>query len=394
MPTAVPAVEPASSSEPTVRPGPVPLPAPPVGRRRWLGVHAGQVALWQTAALGAVAAGGPFDAVGGTATGLAALVVAGTGVRVQGRWLPEWALVRRRFRRRTRHALPVLPALATRTHADRAGNRAGLTGDGRSWSALLRVDPTGDLDDLVRQLSAGYDDPDLPLSGLQLVDWTSPITGQAARWLAIRMDPEHASRAVAARGGGPTGLVRATGTAALRIATELRAAGHQATLPDGTQLRDEWAVALGVDPRRADEASTEHWRYWSLGMLHQVCYRPRRSPRGWTEVGRLLRQHGQAPALVSAVSVRLDRQRGGGTRTRMLVRLGVPAGPTPEAVAEVVRQATAGFGGKLVPLHGAHAVAAWETLPLAGLRLPQPTRPIQPAQPDRPTQPSHARTAP
>ncbi|MGW0431715.1 type VII secretion protein EccE [Micromonospora sp. NPDC003197] len=419
-PTATSTVEPASASaiEPASGPTGDPalaragrLPRPPVGQRRGLGVEAGRVALWQAAAVGAIVAGGPFDAVGGTATGLATLVVAGTALRVRGRWLPDWALVRQRYQRRSRQPQPALPTLSTRTYADRAGNRAGLAGDGRSWSALLQVDPSGDLDDLLRHLSASYSDPELPLTGLQLVDWASPVTGQTARWLALRVDPRHAARAVEARGGGDQGLIRTVGTAALQIATVLRAAGHPVVLPDGTRLPDAWAASLGVDPRQAAEPTTENWRYWSLGMLHQVCYRPRRTPRDWAEVAHLLRRHGSAPALVSAVSIRLDRQRGGGTRTSALVRLGVPAGPTPEAVAEVVGRATAGFGKGFVPLHGTHAVAAWDTLPLAGLRLyPQAGRqPHSPAgaqatspagfHPHPPagaqvTQPPHARTAP
>lgn len=365
MPPAAPAT---STPLSTVRHrGVPPMPVPPVGQRSWLGLGVGRLVLWQTAVLGAVAAGGPYDAAGGTAAGAAAVVVIGTGVRWRGRWLPDWAVVRHRFRRRARRALPALPALRTRTDADRAGNRVGLAGDGNSWSALLRAEPDGDLDDLLRRLVARYDDPDLPLAGAQLVDWCSPGTGNAARWIAIRLDPETAVRAVRARGGGQPGAVRAASTAALRLAADLRAAGHQVTALDGGQLRDAWATVLGVDPRRADDPGTETWHHWSLGMLHQVCYRPRRAARSLVEVATLLRRHAAAPALVSAVSVRWDRQRGGGTRSTVLIRVAVPAGPAREAVAGVARQATAGFDGSLVPLDGAHAEAAWETLPLAGL---------------------------
>ncbi|RGC66992.1 hypothetical protein C5N14_21285 [Micromonospora sp. MW-13] len=365
MPTAAPATAPPISST-RHRAGP-PMPVPPVGQRSLRGLGVGRLVLWQCAVLGAVAAGGPSGVVGGTLTGVAAVVLLGTGVRWHGRWLSDWVLVRHRFRRRSRHARPALPGLRTRTEADRAGNRIGLAGDGSSWSALLRVEPDGDLDDLLRRLLSRYDDPDLPLAGAQLVDLVSPGTGTAARWIAIRLDPETAARAVRARGGGQTGAVRAAGTAALRLAADLRAAGHQVTTLDGGQLRDAWAAVLGVDSRRADEPGTETWHYWSLGMLHQVCYRPRRAARSLTEVATLLRRHAATPALVSTVSVRWDRQRGGGTRSTALVRLGVPAGPAREAVAEAVRQATADFDRDLVPLDGAHAEAAWATLPLAGL---------------------------
>ncbi|MFG1779558.1 type VII secretion protein EccE [Micromonospora sp. NPDC049048] len=352
----------------SVRPGGGPsMPVPPVGQRRWRGLGVGRLVLWQTAALGAVAAGGPYDAVGGTATAAAALVVLGTGVRWRGRWLSDWVAVRHRFRRRSRRPLPALPTLRIRTDADRAGNRVGLAGDGNSWTALLRAEPDGDLDDLLRRLVARYDDPDLPLAGAQLVDWHSPGTGNAARWIAIRLDPATATRAVLARGGGQPGAVRAAGAAALRLAAELHAAGHQVTALDGGQLRDAWATVLGVDPRRGGDPGTETWHHWSLGMLHQVCYRPRRAVRNLAGAAALLRRHAAAPALVSAVSVRWDRQRGGGTRSTALIRVAVPAGPAREAVADKARQATAGLGGNLVPLDGAHAEAAWETLPLAGL---------------------------
>ncbi|MER7332695.1 MULTISPECIES: type VII secretion protein EccE [unclassified Micromonospora] len=343
------------------------MPVPPVGPRALRGLGVGRLVLWQAAVLGAVAGGAPSGAVGGTLTGVAAGVVLATGVRWRGRWLSDWVVVRHRFRRRGGHALPALPDLRTRTDADRVGNRIGLAGDGSSWSALLRVEPGSDLDDLLRRLLSRYDDPDLPLAGAQLVDWTSPGTGNAARWIAVRLDPEMATRAVRARGGGQIGAVRAAGTAALRLAAELRAAGHQVTALDGGQLRDAWAAVLGVDPRRADDPGTETWHYWSLGMLHQVCFRPRRAARSLTEVATLLGRHAVAPALVSAVSVRWDRQRGGGTRCAALIRLGVPAGPSREAVAEAVGKATAGFDRDLVPLDGAHAEAAWATLPLAGL---------------------------
>ncbi|MFB9545888.1 type VII secretion protein EccE [Micromonospora sagamiensis] len=344
-----------------------PLPVPPAGPRTLRGLGVGRLMLWQTAVLSAVAAGGPSGVVGGTLTAAAAGVVLATGVRWRGRWLSDWVVVRHRFRRRAGRALPALPNLRTRTEADRAGNRIGLAGDGRSWSALLRVESDGDLDDLLRRLLSRYGDPDLPLAGAQVVDWTSSGTGNAARWVAIRFDPELASRAVRARGGGGIGAVRAAGIAALRLADELRAGGHQVTTLDGGQLRDAGAAVLGVDPRRADDPGTETWHYWSLGMLHQVCFRPRRAPRSLSDVATLLRRHADTPALVSAVSVRWDRQRGGGTRSTALIRLGVPAGPSREAVAEAVGKATAGLDRDLVPLDGAHAEAAWATLPLAGL---------------------------
>ncbi|MEU6078492.1 type VII secretion protein EccE [Micromonospora sp. NPDC047074] len=367
MPPAAPAPATAAPPGTTRRPGVPAMPAPPVGRRSLRGLGVGRLVLWQSAVLGAVAAGGPSDALGGAATGAAAAVVIGTGVRWRGRWLSDWVLVRHRFRHRARRALPALPALRIRTDADRAGNRVGLAGDGNSWSALLRVEPGGDLDDLLRRLLARYDDPDLPLAGAQLVDWCSPGTGGAARWIAIRLDPGTAARAVRARGGGQSGAVRAAGVAALRLAADLRAAGHEVTTLDGGQLRDAWATVLGVDPRRGGEPGTETWHSWSLGLLHQVCYRPRRAARDLADVAALLRRHATAPALVSAVSARWDRQRGGGTRSTVLIRLAVPAGPAREAVAGVLRQATAGLDGKLVPLDGAHAEAAWATLPLAGL---------------------------
>jgi ESX secretion system protein EccE len=323
--------------------------------RRRFPVRPGHVAVWQLAAAGAILAGGPGTVRGAVAAGLAVLAVAVTAVRWRGRWAYQWLwLVVRRLRRDPGGPIEaVLPALRIQTYADRAGNRTGVAGDGRFYTAVVRVGRP-DPDRLLTALYAAYRRTDPPVAAVQAVHWTVPVPGAdpvRTCWLAVRFAPAAAPAAVAARGGGESGAVRAATVAALALARDLADAGLPVTVLDGTELRSQLAVALGVSPGSAVRLH-ESWRGLELGGLRQTCYRPRTGDPAAT-----LAAAAAEPAAFTAASVTLTRPvlgpAGARPDIRHLIRVGSAIGtPIP-------------LGTPVDRLDGDHTRALRQTLPLA-----------------------------
>lgn len=331
--------------------------------------------MWELAVAGTVLAGAHTTTPGMVIGGVGLLAVVATAVPRRGRWLYQWLTlgVRYRVRRRAqRRAGPagdpldtVLPGVRFHTYADRAGNRTGLAGDGHSWTAVLRIGNTEDVDpaDLIGPLEAAYRRTDLPAAAVQLVSWTVPVPdGDPVRmcWLAVRFSPAACPAAVAARGGGEGGALRATANAALALARDLSEAGIPAAPLDGAELRSQLTVALGATE---DVAATvaESWRTFSVGTVRQACYRPRSN---LTPAGVLAVTAPSAAAFV-ATSLTLSRP-GTGTapadpEMHLVVRTGAPAAQSkygPDDAADAL-------GIPLYRLDGEQAKQVRATLPLA-----------------------------
>jgi type VII secretion protein EccE len=332
-----------------------------------------RVALWQVAVVAIVV--GVSGRPGGFVLGGALLAV--TAVRVRGRWLDEWVGAYLRFRRRRsrRRARPpagplddVAPRLEVRTHTDRSGTVVGLVTDGTSWTVVLRVEPPpSSFPDLLDRLAGTLDHPDVRVAEVQLVSWAVPTPdGEGAwrvYWVAVRFAPGSDPAAVAARGGGETGAVRATAVAALRLATSLRQAGGTVRVLGGEELRAEVSTSLGAEP---GSAVRERWWAWSAGPLHHACYALRRPPRLPSAVAGMLGWRARPPALTTCVSLGFARTgRAARVRTRVLLRVAVPADAGGPAVRAALRRAVGGVRGRLVPMDGAHALGVRATVPLA-----------------------------
>lgn len=331
------------------------------------------------------------------AGGILVLVVL-FAVRLGGRTLPCWVLARSRFRRRTvlwrgyRPRWPiefVVPGVDTRGIADRAGNRVGLVTDGAGWTGVLRLDPLTDRDlvgrlrEVMDVLADAVTAEDSHLDGVQLVGWSVPAPSQptggpvALRtfWVAARFDGALHPVAVAARGGGEQGAVRAAAAAVLRLATSLRQLGYGLRVLDGTELVGELGTSLGLaTPARAagqpvtaqgrSPSAEETWRWWSLGALHHMCFRLRRPPREAARLAAWCTVLANAPAVTTCVSVLFARD-AGRRAASVVVRVAVAADRDPRAVRGALRRATSSLRGGLTPIHGEHLLGVRATIPLA-----------------------------
>ncbi|WP_418190829.1 type VII secretion protein EccE [Amycolatopsis albispora] len=365
----------------------VPLPAG--GRERgsiadpavapWiLPIRARQVAVWEVAALGALAAygfGDGFTALTITAIAVATLVILGTSVRFTGRhlagWLWTWLTFRLRQHDDRRAGAGPLHSLVgeypIRQHTDRAGNRLGIVGVGDGWTSVVRLTGGGlpAVGTLLDVLGATYRRADLPLDSAQLVVWTAPRPGrQPLRvcWLAVRYRPADAPIAALARGGGELGALRTTASAALGLAGALADVGYESTVLEAGELAEELRVALGAEPDFGGVQEvpefTDGWRWWSAGTgdgrIRQSCFRPL-SDR---DLPKLVTGHVPTAAFTT-VSYTLSRTAAGRERAEVTVRVGTRGAAEPPTGSPTL------CGVPLVAVNGRHAEHVRRSLPLA-----------------------------
>ncbi|GAA3434581.1 type VII secretion protein EccE [Kutzneria kofuensis] len=346
-------------------------------RARWLRpVTAGQIAVWQIAALAVLMTSQPFDVTGIVVAAVAVLLIAVTSVRRGGLCLYQWIGVRLSYLRRSKPSpsqdpiAAVLPGLGFVRHVDRAGNRVGLASIGPDRVAVVRL-PSGvrpELDVLVTALREAQQRTDIPLAGAQLVVWTVPgptsVEPMRIHWLALRYRPSVAPGAALARGGGSTGSDRAAASAALGLVGRLAEAGQASAVLDEPELRQDLLVALGADPR-AFAGSTpgarpmvkvdETWRTWSIGRLTQTSFAP--GPRVATEVLGVL-----VPGTeFTCSSLLLRRTPRGTTETSVSLRVGYVAKHAQQRPEGLVKRLAA----DLYPANGRQSAALLRSLPLA-----------------------------
>ena len=273
--------------------------------RRWLlPIRAGQVIVWEVAALAVIAALGHGMVPGTVADALAGAAFVLTSLRIGGLPLAQWLAVGTRYRRRRAAArnggttgvrelalAAMVPGLAIRGHVDRAGNRVGLAATGDGWSAVVRLatgttPEAGVLLDAARRGHRADPDPARGRRAGRSGRVSSPETkrrydrperpvGLRIYWLALRYRPADAPQAALARGGGEAGAIRAAASAALGLAGALAQAGFPNTVLDEHELRQELAVALGAEPP-ADPWEAldrdETWHGLTVGTARQVCF--------------------------------------------------------------------------------------------------------------------------
>lgn len=349
----------------------------PRAKARWLRpVTAGQIAVWQIAALAVLVTVQPFDVTGIVVAAVAVLAVAATSIRRGGLCLYQWLGVRVGYWRRSRPAgsqdpiEAVLPGLKVMRHVDRAGNRVGLAAIGPDRLALVRL-PSGvrpDFDVLVTVLREAQQRTDIPLAGAQLVVWAVPgptsIEPMRIFWLALRYRPSVAPGAALARGGGATGSDRAAASAALGLVGRLAEAGQSAAVLDEPELRQDLLVALGADPRafagntpgaRPVVQVAETWRTWSIGRLTQTTFAP--GPRVATEVLGVMVPGSE----FTCSSLLLRRTPRGTTETSVSLRIGYLAKHAQQRPTATVKR----LAGDLYPCNGRQSAALHRSLPLA-----------------------------
>lgn len=329
-------------------------------------IRAGQVAVWQLAALAVLVAAFPVNIAAGA---LAVAVVGLSSIRMGGLCSYEWAVIYIRYRMRKPLSAPapmlaVLPNLYVHTHIDRAGNRVGVATVDTDFTVAIRLAPTAhpSPQQLISLLHKSFTRPDLQLSGAQLVVWAVPASPAPIRvhWLALRYRSDAYPLAALARGGGSEGGRKAAASAALRLVGSLADAGYPSVVLDTIELHQELLVAVGAEalhgPKSGSVMVRETWRDWSIGQIRQACYAPRRSADAIPLVGRYV-----PGSTFTCTSYSFSRTARGQIKTRAALRIGVA--PDRQWLAQDTVSARAGI--PLLPTNGRQHAHVLATLPLA-----------------------------
>ena len=332
--------------------------------------------LWEIAAVVVVACSFPLRLASWIVLGAGVVVIAVTSVRFDGLCGYQWVGVYRRFRarRRPRAGDPLqamVPGLRISQHIDRAGNRAGVAKVDDSFVAVVRVAPSLPVSPsvLLGLLRKAYDRTDIRMCTAELVTWSVPSPPRARyygderdtqplqiHWLALRYRPATAPSAALARGGGDTGAVRATASAAIALVSDVAKLGLPAVALDQNDLRQELFVALGVGNPGAGVKITETWQDFSFGPVRQIGFGTRQGRDDLTVLGRWV-----AGAAFTATSLTLHRDQRGRVRGTGLVRIGV----RPTDGRMTLRQVGKALGVRLTTRNGRQELALRDTLPLA-----------------------------
>ncbi|MEV7815933.1 type VII secretion protein EccE [Streptomyces flaveolus] len=374
----------------------------------------------------------------GWAVGMAALIPAAVialvlillaFVRRRGRSLPEWLATARELRARQKRAagtpippgtepglVPAVecePALRTYSYGARDRRPVGIVGDGTFVTAVLQVeaDSTALRAERSRQpLPLGLVRDALEVDGIrlesaQIVLHTQPApalhlpqqsvavanylplqeqTGAPAvriTWIALKLDPELCTEAVAARGGGLTGAQKCVVRAADHLASRLTGAGFRARVLDEEELVAALTTSACANPLVTAEAgrsetrerrTEESGRSWRCDNRRHTTYWIRRWPQlggGRSEsLPQLIARVTAVPALATTFSLTLAR--GERQEVSLCGHLRVTGRSDDELVAarRALEGAARQAGAGLTRLDREQLPGMLATLPLGGAR--------------------------
>lgn len=360
----------------------------PVPRRPKISrLRAGHLVIVQVTGLGLAASlAGPVWMLGVTAAAALALLVVAFG-RSGGRWWYENTALRQRFRRRradTRRALsrptrkdPRLLAMApslTIREVELRGSRFGVGLDNGGWyAAFVVAPPTGA--EAERRLVEAADrlgqiliETDAPVSGLQVVHHTVPVTTMMSPagqwvWVALRLDPETAVMAAASRGGGVEGVHRALAAAVGRVQKTLRAAGLAYYRVLNAQELAAAVAAVGgwgAGMQAVNGAPNERWTGWLGPDAVHVCFRLSGSPA--YSLSHLLGGLSKTSAVSYTISVLLRTDGSDDLSVEALLRVAIGGRQITPTLREVTALA-ARLGLQLTRLDGEHLPAVYAAAP-------------------------------
>ncbi|MEV6398613.1 type VII secretion protein EccE [Streptomyces sp. NPDC051907] len=359
---------------------------------------------------------------------VAVLLVLLALVRRHRRSLPEWLATVFALRSRRRRAAALVlppetepglapavecdPALRTYTFSDRDRRPVGMIGDGTFLTAVLQVEsdatalrPDRTARPLPMTLVRDVMDVDgVRLESAQIVQHTQPApaphlpeqsvaarnyaplqaqTGSPAlriTWIALKLDPELCSEAVAARGGGLEGAQKCLVRAADQLASRLTGAGFRATVLTEQELTAAVATSSCASPMaiaqagRADapaRRTQETSRTWRVDDRRHTTYWVGRWPQlggGGAPMPQLVALLTSIPALATTFSLTLghgDRQ---GVTVTGHVRITGRSDEELVAARHELERAARGIKTGLVRLDREQLPGMLATLPLGGAR--------------------------
>lgn len=328
-----------------------------------------------------------------------ASAVAVTGILVFGRtrgllWYVRGArLVRLAFRRRRDRKRPAAVAglaagIELSTVTER-GMSLGVAFDGTGWFAGLTVDSDEPPHLAFGVLSGILLGSGAPVSSVQLVTQTVPLTSSnlpqpeapkaeeeddaddgsgiklewrfpgddatatqvmaglplfARRdaWFVVRLDVQGAARIAAERGGGAVGIQRALGGTVGRLMKGAKQVGVNLRPLDANGLHEAVRQSLGTESAEVEGISevAEDWRSWKVGDLDQVTFTLHGRLPGVEELRRLWTEVAELQSSFCAVSISLRRASDRPVEKRLSVRCLVRVAAGHDDVNELVVQLT------------------------------------------------------
>ncbi|HEY1179372.1 MAG TPA: type VII secretion protein EccE [Phytomonospora sp.] len=269
---------------------------------------------------------------------------------------------RRRDRRRPAEVSALASGIELNTVTER-GMSLGVAFDGTGWFAGLTVDSDEPPHLAFGVLSGILLGSGAPVSSVQLVTQTVPLTSSnlppaapsedddtdgikpewrfpgddatstqvmnglplfARRdaWFVVRLDVQGASRIAAERGGGAVGIQRALGGTVGRLMKGAKQVGVNLRPLDATGLDEALRQSLGTESAEvaAGDAVSEDWRTWKLGELDQVTFTLHGRLPGVEELRRLWTEVAELQSSFCAVSISLRRASDRPVEKRLSVR--------------------------------------------------------------------------
>lgn len=344
----------------------------------------------------------------------AALCVFGALAGSKGRWYGQSSLVRGEFRdRRSRNEAgaggeaaiaplrETFPALRTASVSTRNGEPVGMIGDGTFLTAVVRVAARNEPlraprteHPLPLGVVAGVlSDERLSASCVQIVTHTQPapaphlpphalafrsyqsvtedVPAQRTTWVAVRLDPQQASGAIEARGGGAIGAQRTLLTAVQRVASDIEGAGFDASLLSEPELITALGTAcsVGAAPRAAGAVrrTDESRRVWRCDDRFHTSYWVDKLPKlGADTTPNLVAALTSVPTVATALSVTATRGTGGAVGFSVHVRVVARSEAQLGEAAKGLEQRAAKAGAGLSRLDGEQLPGLIATIPLGG----------------------------
>ncbi|GAA3806081.1 type VII secretion protein EccE [Streptomyces chiangmaiensis] len=359
---------------------------------------------------------------------ISAVLVVLAVVRRRGRSLPDWlgTLLALRTRKRRAASTPVPPGtepglapavecepgLRTYAYGGRDRRPVGIVGDGTFVTAVLHVeaDATALRAERTRQplplrlVRDALEVDGIVLESAQVVLHTQPSpaihlpqqsvavsnyaplqaeTGAPAvriTWIALKLDPELCSGAVAARGGGLLGAQKCVVRVADHLASRLTGAGFRVTVLNEEELTAAVATSVCANPLVTAEAARadvpprrteESGRSWRCDNRRHTTYWIRRWPQfggSGLSLDRLIAMLTTVPTLATTFSLTLGRRER--QEVSLVGHLRVTGRGDDELVAarRAVEHAARRAGVGLARLDREQLPGMLATLPLGGAR--------------------------
>ncbi|MEV0647875.1 type VII secretion protein EccE [Phytomonospora sp. NPDC050363] len=208
-------------------------------------------------------------------------------------------------------------------------------------STLPRAEPEADEEDDTDGIKPEWRFPGDDVTTTQVMNGL-PLFARRDAWFVVRLDVQGASRIAAERGGGAVGIQRALGGTVGRLMKGAKQVGVNLRPLDATGLDEAVRQSLGAESAAVETADkvAEDWRTWSLGDLDQVTFTLHGKLPGAEELRRLWTEVAELQSAFCAVSISMRRASDRPVEKRLSVRCLIRVAAGHEDIDGLVEELT------------------------------------------------------